>query len=157
MINVLFAAAIMLLPIQADHLVSTNVTMVASDPWDTINKAPLPTEYQKMFPLDPSIASWSGLWRGRWEGTLDSYIRITGSRGEGGKVTAFYSWGTNQVVKKAGFEVIGGLITDQTAIFSLGQHYTFVLTKTNNGELDGIFYTPLTGNPSRGIFSKVAD
>jgi hypothetical protein len=123
-----------------------------------VKPAPIPTNYSVAPPLPSDIRNLRGIWRGQWEGTLDTMLIPFEKRGN--RILACYTWGTNLKVSKGGGRVIEGVKTNSSYVFPMGKGATFSFVLEEGGTMAGAFYDRAQENVSRIVmkrFCKMAD
>lgn len=124
-------------------------TIVEEGALAAVRPALLPEEYLQASTkqLPGSLIGFSGIWRGQWEGTLDAYLVVL--NGDSKRATAFYSWGTNLLVRKGGSMIIEGVNLTNSLVFPMEDGITFTFARDKHETLFGVLYSPNAPNPSR--------
>lgn len=96
--------------------------------------------------------NYSGIWRGYWEGTLDSAIIPLSI--DKNKMTACYVWGTNLLVRSGGAMIIEGLVSGKGIIFPVNKGSSINLINLKDGSFLGLYYDKILDKPYRSIFNR---
>jgi len=121
------------------------------DPTDTLIPAGLPHGIKPLMSDNAILRPFLGVWRGQWEGTLDTYFVIT--EAQGARVKVFNSWGGNAIIKTPGMRYVWGKIYDGVLLLP-SEKASVSLKLQNNGTLFGLYYSQAVHMPSRIILTK---
>jgi len=129
-----------------------DIEYVGGDPeFPVLGRAELPDWLAPLSTDDERLERFTGVWRGQWEGTLDTYLVLT--EAEGQRVKVFYSWGVDSTTQEPGHCMIWGTILNDVLILP-GTDSSISLTAMEGGTLFGVLYRSDVTNPSRVLFSK---
>lgn len=131
---------------QISEIPSTDI-----DPADTLIPARLPPGIKPLLSDNAILKPFLGVWRGQWEGTLDTYFVIT--EAQGARVKVFNSWGSNSIIKTPGMRYVWGKIYDGVLLLP-SEKSSVSLKLQNNGTLFGLYYSQAVHMPSRIILTK---
>ncbi|MEE4016116.1 hypothetical protein V1T76_28950 [Roseibium sp. FZY0029] len=120
-------------------------------PANTLKDAELPEWLIPLSTDDQHLKPFTGVWRGQWEGTLDSYFVLTEQKN--GRVKAFYSWGSNAITREPGMRYVWGVILGDVILLP-GNDTSVSLTMREDGNLFGLFYSRRVHMPSRIIMTR---
>ncbi len=126
-------------------------------PWETLSPAPLPPMFETLQPaadLPSYLVGMIGVWRGKWAGTLDSFIVVRNIDTKHAQV--HYSWGTNMLVKQAGYVNVDANVVGSKLeyTFQVGYGVSFELS-ADGGIILGRYNSP--GKVIEAYFEKVDD
>ncbi|PKA40795.1 hypothetical protein N2599_17085 [Rhizobium sullae] len=121
------------------------------NPVETLLPAKVPAEIKPMTTEDPNIKPFIGVWRGQWEGTLDTYFIITEVQGT--RVKVFNSWGGNSIIREPGMRYVWGKIYNGTLLLP-SENASESLKLQEDGTLFGLYYSRSVHMPSRIILTR---
>lgn len=128
-----------------------DIRIVDVDPESTLGPAPLPDWIAPMESDDPALAPFTGIWRGQWEGTLDTYFAIVEAKDN--RVKVFHSWGSNVLLPDPGMRYVWGTIHGDVLLLP-GDMASISLRDTKDGTLFGLYYSRAVHMPSRIVLTK---
>ncbi|WP_372015065.1 hypothetical protein [Tistrella mobilis] len=129
------------------------IEMVDVDPVGTLSPASLPKDIHPLATAAADLEPFLGIWRGQWEGTLDTILTVTASNERG--VTVFYAWGTNAITRSPGQRYIRGVVHNGVMLLP-GHGMSISLKPQEDGSLFGLFYSPRVHMPSRIVLRRVS-
>ncbi|MEL6100055.1 MAG: hypothetical protein AAFV87_16100 [Pseudomonadota bacterium] len=128
-----------------------DIRIVDVDPESTLGAAPLPEWIAPIESDDPALAPFTGIWRGQWEGTLDTYFAIVEVKDN--RVKVFHSWGSNVLLPDPGMRYVWGTIHGDVLLLP-GDMASISLRDTKDGTLFGLYYSRAVHMPSRIVLTK---
>jgi len=128
-----------------------DIPVVDVMPVNTLKNAELPEWLIPLSTDDQRLKPFTGIWRGQWEGTLDTYFVLTEEKD--GRVKAFYSWGSNAITREPGMRYVWGAVLGDVILLP-GNDTSVSLALREDGNLFGLFYSRRVHMPSRIIMSK---
>lgn len=130
---------------------STNIPTTDIDPKDTLQPAKLPDDIHPLRSEDQNLKPFLGVWRGQWEGTLDTYFVITEAKND--RVKVFNSWGGNAIIRDPGMRYIWGKVYDGVLLLP-SEKASESLKLQADGTLFGLYYSTSVHMPSRIVLTK---
>lgn len=113
-------------------------------PWETLSPAPQPPSLETLPPtadIPGHLRDMIGVWRGKWAGTLDSFIVVRNINKTHAQV--HYSWGTNMLVKQAGYVDIDANIVGSKLKYTFQEGYRVSFEISRDGKIIlGRYYSP---------------
>lgn len=128
-----------------------DIRVVDVDPTGTLQPAPLPEWVKPLSTDDPALSPFTGVWRGQWEGTLDTYFAIV--EAEADRVKVFHSWGSNVLLSEPGMRYVWGRIHDDVLLLP-GDLASISLRDSKDGTLFGLYYSRSVHMPSRIVLTR---
>ncbi len=96
-----------------------------ADPMQSISPAPPPRmEFSDQSVFTPNTEGFEpmiGVWRGRWSGTLDSFVAFHTFKD--GSVSMYHSWGTNLLVPQSGYIEVEAEVTPKGVEYRFNTSY----------------------------------
>jgi len=130
-----------------------NIPVTDVDPLGTLSPASVAPGIIPLNSDDPFIKPFLGIWRGQWEGTLDTYFVVTEANGD--RVKVYHSWGTNALVKETGQRFVWGSIHDGVLLLP-SEVASISLKVQDDHNLFGLYYSKMVHVPSRIILTRQA-
>lgn len=132
---------------------SADIPVTDVDPLGTLSPASIAPGIVPLSSDDPFIKPFLGIWRGQWEGTLDSYFIVTEAKDD--RVKVYNSWGTNALVKETGQRFVWGSIHDGVLLLP-SEVASISLKVQDDHNLFGLYYSKMVHVPSRIILTRQA-
>ena len=118
--------------------------------------APLPSNVaieQPAADIAPEFATYSGTWRGKWGGSLDTYLVVEDV--DPPTADVIYAWGTNRNVERPGWMRRTGRFNDNELVVLLGPGVTTTFEMESDGTISAEYINEERGWHSTAVLTKV--